>query len=499
MRKKLKTGILLFLLSLLFTIPAYAGNTDEWLDGWDYEIQGDGETVYLKSYNGDAEDIDIYGKALIDGHSYNTVLYYDDSGHRSALTGNSLIKSISFHAVDGKKVKSSSQHFLQSAFASMPNLESICFGDGFDTSGIQDMQSMCAGDTSLSEIDFENLDVSNCGVFTYTFKNCASLTDMDVYLPYAYSYSGLFEGCSSLESARIQGGRDAGKFSYMNNLFAECTSLKNVELIDIKTGGEQEFKSVFYKCRSLESIDLSNLNFSSAKDLSSMFQACSSLKEIDLSPVDFSNVTDMSAMFAGCTSLTSLDLSGHSWVSGGAKMSQVISHCPALTEIIIDENVEVSPSTSSIGGEDQYLKTTIIGRMSDSFRQNFMTKLLTSDRYIAAADVRASINLTGDEAYDTWYYGLKLSHQKIVKVKKNNRSDSIEFDHEAYRIYFGEPGEYTLTLTQGNKAFDLNTGYDKVVPVNESEDGVFKCPVNPLIKTINITMNEDGSVDMEEV
>jgi surface protein len=153
---------------------------------------------------------------------------------------------------------------------------------------------------------------------------------MDVYLPYAYAYSGLFEGCSSLESARIQGGRDAGKFSYMNNLFAECTSLKNVELIDIKTGGEQEFKSVFYKCRSLESIDLSTLNFSSAKDLSSMFQACSSLKEIDLSPVDFSNVKDMSAMFAGCTSLTSLDLSGHSWVSGGAKMSQVISHCPAL-------------------------------------------------------------------------------------------------------------------------------------------------------------------------
>lgn len=103
MRKKLKTGILLFLLSLLFTIPAYAGSTDEWLVGWDYEIQGDGETVYLKSYNGDAEDIDIYGKALIDGHSYNTVLYYDESGHKSALTGNSLIRSISFHAVDGNR------------------------------------------------------------------------------------------------------------------------------------------------------------------------------------------------------------------------------------------------------------------------------------------------------------------------------------------------------------------------------------------------------------
>ena len=497
MRKKLKMGILLFLLSLLFTIPAYAGGTDDWLDGWDYEIQGDGSTVYLTGYSGDNEDLDIYGKAVIDGNTYDTVLYYDSSANKSPLTGNTIINSISFYPVDGRKVKISYQYSLQGCFANMPNLETISFGDGFDSSGIQDMQSMCVSDTSLKEIDFENLDVNSCGVFTYCFQDCKSLTEMDIHVPYAYAYGGMFRGCTSLESVRIRGKRAAGKFTSINYLFEGCSALKNVELIDIKTGGEEEFKNVFKGCTSLENIDLSVLDFSSATNVSGMLQACSSLTDIDLSPIDFSKVTEMSSMFAGCRGLTSLDLSGHTWISGGPKMNQVISCCPNLTEIIVDEYVEVSPSTYAIGGEDQYTKTKIVGRMSDSFRQNFLAKLLKSQRYITALDVKASIKLVGDP-YDSWYYGLKLSNDKLVRVQQNTGSDTVYFDHEGYRLYIGEPGEYTLTLTQGKKAFDINTGYDKVNPVNETEDG-FRCAANPLTKTINVTMDEAGDVEVEEI
>ena len=496
MRKKLKMGILLFLLSLLFTIPAYAGETDDWLDGWDYEIQSDGSTVYLTGYSGDNEDLDIYGKAVIDGNTYDTVLYYDSSAHKSPLTGNTIIHSISFRPVDGRKVKISYQYSLQGCFANMPNLESISFGDGFDSSGIQDMQSMCVSDTSLKEIDFENLDVNSCGVFTYCFQDCASLTDMDIYVPYAYSYGGMFKGCSSLESVRVQGARDGGKFTSINYMFSGCTDLKSIELVDIKTAGETEFKEVFKGCSSLEDIDLSVLDFSSATNLTSMFQVCTSLTDIDLTPVNFSKVTDMTSMFAGCESLTSLDLSGHTWVSGGPKMYSMISHCPNLTEIIVDEAVEAA-SVYTIGGEDGYVKTRIVGKMSDSFRKNFVGKLLAANRYITALDVKASIKLVGDP-YDSWFYGLKMSNDRLVKVQQNTGSDTIYFDHATYRLYIGEPGEYTLTLTQGNKAFDINTGYDKVKPVNETEDG-FRCAANPLTKTINVTMDEAGDVEIEEI
>ena len=139
---------------------------------------------------------------------------------------------------------------------------------------------------------------------------------MDIYVPYAYAFGGMFEGCISLETARVQGERDAGSFMSIVHMFRGCSALKNVELIDIKTGGETDFKEVFKSCSSLENIDLSTLDFSSATDLDYMLQ--------------------------GCSSLISLDLSGHSWVSGGPKMSGIISTCPNLTEIIVDENVQPS-------------------------------------------------------------------------------------------------------------------------------------------------------------
>ena len=79
-------------------------------------------------------------------------------------------------------------------------------------------------------------------------------------------------------------------------------------------------------------------------------------------------------------------------------MDLIISSCPNLTEIIIDKNVQVSSAISFLGAENDYVKTKVIGRMSDSFKKNAMSKLLIGNRYIAAADVKASINLVGDEA-----------------------------------------------------------------------------------------------------
>ena len=112
MKKKLQMGIFLILLSMMFVLPVYAGETDGWLDGWDYEIQDDGETVYLTGYNGSSGDLDIYGKVRIDGETYNTVIYYDRKNDKSAFTGNSGIRSITFHAVDGRKVKGSDQYSM---------------------------------------------------------------------------------------------------------------------------------------------------------------------------------------------------------------------------------------------------------------------------------------------------------------------------------------------------------------------------------------------------
>lgn len=281
-------------------------------------------------------------------------------------------------------------------------------------------------------------------------------------------------------------------------MFVGCTSLKDASLEGIDTSKSQDFRETFKGCQSLERIDLSMLDFSAATDLSYMFQMCRSLKSIDLSPVDMSHVTDMSGMFAGCRSLTSLDLSGHTWSSSGANMAQIISTCPNLTEIVTDANVTLSSSTYAIGGEEGYVKTRIVGEASDSFNEYFIGKLQGAQRYLAVINIRAGINLVGDESYDSWHYGVMISNNKRVKIKENQGADSIYFDGVENRLYLYAEGLHTITLTQGDTAFDLYTGYDKVGAVTETEDG-FRCGNNPLTKTINVIRHNDGSIDIEEV
>ena len=394
MRKKLKTGILLFLLSLLFTIPAYAGNTDEWLNGWEYEIKGD--LLYLKGYSGDEPDLDIYGKAVVDGNSYRTAVYYDRSSRRSSFSGNTGIRSISFHQVDGQKVKGTYNDEMNSTFEGMTSLESISFGDGFDSSG------------------------------------------------------------------------------------------------------SKSFSALFKRCKSLVDVDLEDLDFSAATNYNSMFSGCESITSIDMSALDFSLVNNMTYMFENCRSLESLDFSGHTWPSVGTPGTSFLTDCDSLSEIIVDENVDIRTMGFSIGSVDSPIKVKVIGKMSENFRKNVYSQFRNAKFYMTAIDVSAGITLTGDDTYDCLSYGLSFSDDAKERIQDNDGSDTIYFSGEDHSLYIFEPGEYTLTLTQGIRGTDPDTGKETVQTVEETDDG-FSCENSMLTKTISVTRNDDGSVNIEEI
>ncbi|WP_317391981.1 BspA family leucine-rich repeat surface protein, partial [Slackia piriformis] len=98
--------------------------------------------------------------------------------------------------------------------------------------------------------------------------------------------------------------------------FNELVSIEGLEKVDVSSA--TDMSGMFSGCSSLESLDLSGWDTSSATDMSGMFSGCSSLSSLDLSSFDTSCVTDMSSMFGmlngpsdvGCSSLESLDLSG---------------------------------------------------------------------------------------------------------------------------------------------------------------------------------------------
>ena len=58
---------------------------------------------------------------------------------------------------------------------------------------------------------------------------------------------------------------------------------------------------MFRNCSSLKELNLSNFNTNNVTDISYMFYGCSQLKELNLTNFNTNNVNDMSHMFSGCS------------------------------------------------------------------------------------------------------------------------------------------------------------------------------------------------------
>lgn len=483
MKKKLKTGILLFLLSLLFTIPAYAGDTDEWLNDWDYYVFNSNPsklTIKLTGYKGSEAEAHVYGRVMIDGVSYKVAIESykisngSDQRYNSPFntTEGADIEDLYFHAVDGQKVCVSNGSSMEGMFYEMPSLKAIHFNDGLDVSNIWDATKMFYGDTGLEEGDFENLDLAYFSKAGSMFEGCSSLKEITIDFQAGNNFGSAFKGCTSLETVNISKGSVNPSWKTYTSMFDGCESLKTVNLTGFDGASENSYSMMFHDCKSLENIDLSML--------------------------DLSATTDCSYMFSGCENLTSLDLTQTSWNPSGVNLTGMIEGCTNLSELTTDETLIVSDSTGEIGSVEDPTKVKVIGPMSDSFDQNFFSKFREANRYIEAVDVKADIALTGDTAYDALSYSLKLSGDERERIQDNAGSDCILFDSGIHGLYIYEPGEYTLTMTQGIRVTDPDTGADTVQILTEDDKG-FKCNTNPLTKTVNITRNDDGSVNIEEI
>ena len=144
---------------------------------------------------------------------------------------------------------------------------------------------------------------------------------------------------------------DTSEATTMYAWFAQCSSLKHVDLSHFNTSNVKNMNSMFEACTNLEDLDLSKFDTSQVKDMSYMFAGCKSLKELDLQNFDTSQVTNMSWMFAGCESLKKLNVTSFN-TTNVKDMSFMFNHCASLTNIDVHsfdtENVENMASMFSM-------------------------------------------------------------------------------------------------------------------------------------------------------
>ena len=188
------------------------------------------------------------------------------------------------------------------------HLESIDFGEGFNTSNVTSMRTMFDGCEDLTNLDVSHFNTENTIYMSLMFDNCSSLTSLDV---------------SNFNTANV---RD------MAGMFNECSSLTSLDVSHFNTSNVTDMYRMFYSCSALSSLDVSHFNTSNVTNMGCMFHYCSGLTSLDVSNFNTSNVTDMCEMFSGCRGLTSLDVS-HFNTSSVTRMSWMFDACIHLTSL----------------------------------------------------------------------------------------------------------------------------------------------------------------------
>lgn len=198
-----------------------------------------------------------------------------------------------------------------------------------------------AGCESLKTV-IMNSDMRLSEISDYAFYNCKNLKSLDIPQKTFRIGQYVFHGCSNLKSITIPDSDGADGTALNTGLFVGCTSLESVKLPGKADIGDY----LFYGCKNLKSVDMpesiSTIGMES-------FSGCSNLEAIHLAD-DITRIRE--GAFVGCTNLKSITLpSSLVQIGEGA-----FSGCTSLNTIVIPRSVESISwsrySYSSYSGED---------------------------------------------------------------------------------------------------------------------------------------------------
>lgn len=188
--------------------------------------------------------------------------------------------------------------------------------------------------------DSMKLLLSSADVSSLTFKNCSSLTSLNLNFwdgGQRTSMDEMFYGCQALTSLDLSNFNWGSSLTF-SSMFANCKNLENLNVGAFQTQGSRDIDQMFSHCEKIKHLDFSNFHISSSYFagtslqgafsycseletvilppcnvkyiyVTSLFDFCDKLKNIDLTPLADSPIAGMNYMFRGCSTITSLDLS----------------------------------------------------------------------------------------------------------------------------------------------------------------------------------------------
>ena len=156
---------------------------------------------------------------------------------------------------------------LSNMFCSCSNLTTVNGTDKWDTSNVNNMNTMFMGCNKLIALDASKWNTTSVTTMDNTFCGCHSLLSLDV------------------------SNWDVGNVAVMYGLFYNCRSLTTLNLSKWNTSLVENMGDIFYGCESLQSLDLSNWDASNSYNMNNMLYGCNSLQELHLDNCSYDTIS----------------------------------------------------------------------------------------------------------------------------------------------------------------------------------------------------------------
>lgn len=295
-------------------------------DGYYFEITKNGVALAPNTYTTVTLNVtsltQILAAELVDGPTFNAAIPHTATNYARAVvfeynssvtsgtllsTSNSPVPIYGNLDIDGRtwRVSTSASMinanpYCQEMFNHIYYLNTIDFGDGFNTLNVTNMKSMFQECRRLTSLNLSYFNTANVSDMSYMFYECSGLTSLDLSnfnTENVTDMSGMFGGCSSLTSLDLSNFNTAN-VEFMGDMFILCSGLTSINLSNFNTANVTNMFQMFAECSSLTSLDLSNFNTVNVTDMTGMFAGCFGLTSLDVSSFNTENVTSMSHMFA---------------------------------------------------------------------------------------------------------------------------------------------------------------------------------------------------------
>lgn len=139
-----------------------------------------------------------------------------------------------------------------------------------------------------------------------------------------------FFGCTNLKNIEGINNLNTTEVTDMGAMFRNCSSLTDLDVSGFDTKKVTTMGTMFSGCSKLSTLDVSGFDTKNVTDMYCMFNKCSGLTTLNVSGFDTKNVTNMREMFSGCSKLATIYVSDKFVTTNVTDGKNMFNMCKAL-------------------------------------------------------------------------------------------------------------------------------------------------------------------------